>query len=688
MRIEPAALLAFTALALCGCVDPSSTAVSGGAAPPPPSPPTLTTFRALYVPAGGIVPYPNDIYFAGTADGTLNSVPVTPFNPNSGLLTELDGYSTTAPISIRFSSAVDASSLTPFNPLAAPTGTENIFVVNNNTGIPLVPGVHYEVGLSQAVDSGDSIVEIRPLAPLDPKTTYAFVVTASIVDANGTPVRADDDFQAIKDAFADGSTLSDPTLEAIKNDAVGPILAAATAAPPLGFGIPLDAIVSAWSVSTQSTFDVLEQLAATAAAQASLLVDTGTTTADLGLGLPGIADIYTGFIEVPYYGDKNNPLTTHWQGAPFTLDPSAPPTTHLTRFNPVPIATETLRIPLLATVPNAFSGQMQPAEGWPVVIYQHGVTSDRTSAFAMADSFAQAGFVVLAIDLPLHGITDSTNPLYQGPENPANPFGNNERHFFRDDVNAGGVPVPDGMIDNGMQIFNVADLLNTRDNFRQAAADLMQLSATIATIDLDGDQVPDLDASRRHFAAISLGSILSTPFLALNTEVTTATLSSPGGTWTQLLTDPDALVFGQPIINGLAAAGLVQGTTNFDVFVRDAQTILDPAESLNYAAAASENHPLHVIEILGDTSVVNSGTERAAALMQLTTVSATTVDPAGVRGVVRFTAGGHTSLLNPFADPSDPAGSAAATTEMQSEMVTFAATNGTTILVTDDSVVQ
>ena len=36
----------------------------------------------------------------------------------------------------------------------------------------------------------------------------------------------------------------------------------------------------------------------------------------------------------------------------------------------------------------------------------------------MADSFAQAGFAVIAIDLPLHGVTDTANPFYQGPGEP------------------------------------------------------------------------------------------------------------------------------------------------------------------------------------------------------------------------------------------------------------------------------
>ena len=131
--------------------------------------------------------------------------------------------------------------------------------------------------------------------------------------------------------------------------------------------------------------------------------------------------------------------------------------------NPTPVVrVPNQRIPLLATLPNAQSGQTKPAGGWPVVIFQHGITLNRTVMFAMADSFAQAGFAVVAIDLPLHGITDPSNPFYQAA---------NERHFNLDNVGATGVFAPDGQIDNGWQILNVGNPLNARDHIRQAVAD-------------------------------------------------------------------------------------------------------------------------------------------------------------------------------------------------------------------------
>jgi pimeloyl-ACP methyl ester carboxylesterase len=339
------------------------------------------------------------------------------------------------------------------------------------------------------------------------------------------------------------------------------------------------------------------------------------------------------------------------------------------------------RIPLLATLPNAQSGHSQPPAGWPVVIFQHGITVNRAVMLAVADAFAQAGFAVVAIDLPLHGITDPGSPFYQGP---SSPFGNNERHFNLDNVGATGVFAPDGQIDNGWQILNFGNPLNARDHIRQAVADTIHLVRTLPVLDFpDGDANPDLDAARVHFVGSSLGSIISGVFLGVNADVTTATLQSPAGPWTSILTDPGAIDFGAPIRNALAAQGLPFGTVGFDNFVRDLQTVIDPVDPVNYAAAAAAAHPLHVIEILGDTAVTNGPTDYIAGLWGLPGISTTlaTTPPGTVSGIVRFSAGGHSSLFN-------PAINVAVTTEMQRQAATYAASAGSVIQITDTSVVE
>ena len=631
----------------------------------PAAAPAGTGFVALYAPPVDVVPYPNDLY---NPTGTRLAVPVKITGPLSAALNTLDGFSTSAVISAPFNAPLDPASLQPWNPASGAPAAASIIVLNATAGTPLVPGVHYDVRVSTAAGGGNSVLEIVPLRPLAPRTRYVFIVTNRVRSRAGIAAGADQVFAAVRDAHLAGLT-SVPTVPALTPlfPAIAPLINTA-----VGLGIPGNTVAVAWSMQTQSIGNVLEAVAAATTPRPAALVAAGTT-AQLGAGLPGIASIYTGYLEVPYYGDPANPLTSFWVNSQLT-----PPNVQ----NPTPVArVPSKRIPLLATLPNAGSGHTQPASGWPVVIFQHGITLNRTVMFAMADSFAQAGFAVIAIDLPLHGITATTNPLYQGP---SSPFGNNERHFNLDNVGATGVFAPDGQIDNGWQILNVGNPLNARDHIRQAVADTIALTRTLPALDFpDGDANPDLDGARIHFVGSSLGSIISGVFLGLDTDIATATLASPAGPWTSILTDPQAIDFGAPIRAALSAQGLPQGTVGFDNFVRDLQTVIDPVDPINYAAAAAANHPLHVIEVLGDTAVPNAPNDYIAQLWNLPSRSATAMvaPPATVNGIVRFRSGVHSSLFNPTPSP-------AATAEMQRQTVTYAASGGSVIQITDSTVVQ
>jgi hypothetical protein len=231
---------------------------------------------------------------------------------------------------------------------------------------------------------------------------------------------------------------------------------------------------------------------------------------------------------------------------------------------------------------------------------------------------------------------------------------------------------------------NIGNPLNARDHIRQAVADTIALTRTLPTLNFpDGEASPDLDANRIHYVGSSLGSIISGVFLGVDTDIKTATLQSPAGPWTSILTDPQAIDFGGPIRNVLSAQGLPPGTVGFDNFVRDLQTVIDPVDPVNYAAAASATHALHVIEVLGDTAVPNAPNDYIAQLWGLPSVSTTTAvnPPATVSGIVRFRAGAHSSLFNPGPN-------AAVTAEMQQQTVVFAATSGSLIRILDSSVVN
>ena len=155
---------------------------------------------------------------------------------------------------------------------------------------------------------------------------------------------------------------------------------------------------------------------------------TGLTTNNLNAALPGKANVYVGSTQLPYYltpaatpADKAI-LTKFWTAAGASPVPGLDPASrNLTRFNPVPLKVADVTVPILVTAPNATAAGgacVKPAGGWPLVIVQHGITGNRTQALAMADSFADACYVVASMDLPLHGVTNTASPLFCSADEP------------------------------------------------------------------------------------------------------------------------------------------------------------------------------------------------------------------------------------------------------------------------------
>jgi pimeloyl-ACP methyl ester carboxylesterase len=376
---------------------------------------------------------------------------------------------------------------------------------------------------------------------------------------------------------------------------------------------------------------------------------------------------------------------------PFNAVGLDPTSTNVTFANPLPVATSTQIIPVLLTVPNANSGKTKPAAGWPIVIFQHGITRNRTDMFAIAGTLAAQGFAVIAIDAPLHGLTDKTNPLYIG-NTPFAAFGAHERTFDLDFANnQTGAPGPDGVIDaSGTYFINLPHLLTSRDNLRQATSDLMELTRAIPGMSFDG-KTTGFDGSQIEFVGQSLGSIIGTTFMAMEPHVNVGVLNVPGGGVVRLLDASPA--FGPSIHAGLAQAGLTPGTPNYDAFMLAAQTVVDSGDSINFAFATAGKSIL-AQEVVGDSSHLSdqvipnsvpgaplSGGEPLLAALGLSSFTQTTQAAAGIRGAVRFTQGEHGSLL-------DPTSSAAVTVEMQGEMASMIASGGRAVLITNPSVIR
>jgi hypothetical protein len=715
-RLIAAALLPSLFLAACGGGSNSPRAVEAPGATNNDGSPVTAIITAKFDPTNGVVPFPTNLLLSGTTDLTLN-IPVA--NPNDYSdpkvsMNALDGFSTTAPWSTTFSTPPRSSSVVAGS-------TVRVFQVTLSgpgggvTGLTreLTPNVDYVVGLSSSDTTGRTL-GIVPTKPLQQLTSYLVVLTNGITDGAGNDVTPDQTYFLAKrtSPLCVGGVSQDPLLPNATACALEPLrqLTNSQEGAAAAAGISPSKVVLSWVATTQSITPVLGQVqarTAQSAAASNLIVPTGLTLAQINSALPPIADVYVGAIDLPYY--LNAPTTTNpaaplsgfWRAAPGAyvppfagmLDPSS---TFVTFANPLPIANSTQRVPLLLTIPNAASGKPKPATGWPIVIFQHGITRDRTDMFAIAGTLASQGFAVIAIDAPLHGIVSANNLL-----NAANPafaaLGAHERTFNLDLVNnATGASGPDGMPEpSGSYFINLSSLLTSRDNNRQAVADLLVLAKTIPSAHYSASGT-DFDGARISFVGQSLGSILGTVFMGVQPDVQVAVLNVPGGGIPRLL--DGSPTFGPSIRAGLAAAGLTPGTPNYDAFFVATSTVIDSSDPINWALPANNSllasKRLLLQEVVGGGDVLPdqvipnfvagaplSGTEPLIRTLGLETITQTTQSATGIRGVVRFTQGNHGSLLDPTQYP-------AATFEMQGEMVSMLFSQGAAVQVANPSVIR
>jgi pimeloyl-ACP methyl ester carboxylesterase len=657
----------------------------------------------------------------------------------------LDGFGTQSDISVYFTSSIDKSSITSSDVLVYKTTSDvsTKAVDTKATPTQLKMGTDFIAEVSPGSDVGGSILTIKPLHPLaassiDPATstpvpaTYLVVVTSGLKDTSGDAASPSPDYSKVLAADLPvlsggkmGST-GDATLDQVALFTL-PQLAAAAGAPAK---VDPTKIAISFSFTTEYLGLSLGFLDAGATATAQPtgvgIIDTGNNVCDVLAAdgkIPGTTqpicdgavpgsfetEVFAGTVALPYYltvptKGSTAALTDSWHNAAggdtvISTDPAASETPKVTVAQNV--------IPILAALPIAGGpcGPM-PGTGWPVIIFQHGITRNREDMLAMASGFGGSCNAVVAIDLPLHGVTDTTDPFY------TKGF---ERTFDMDATGHAGA-TGKNIGGSGQQFINLTSTITSRDNLREGAADLINLVATLPNlhpVTLPAT-VYGFDSTKVHFVGHSLGGIIGTTFLGADTEgaelvalatsttpapkVLTATLANPGGHIAELLRNSPEF---EPIIDqGLAAQGIVKGTQEYYDFYSQAQAVVEDGDPANYAANAALLHPIHMVEVVGDGTaknlpdqvVPNSATQVLIDTMGLDKITATTTAPAPpalLHGGVQFTAGDHGSIL-------DPTASAAVTTEMQTEMVVFAVGNplvplpgdGAIILISNTAVVK
>jgi hypothetical protein len=212
-----------------------------------------------------------------------------------------------------------------------------------------------------------------------------------------------------------------------------------------------------------------------------------------------------------------------------------------------------------------------------VVIYQHGITTDRSTALTFGTALAALGYTVVAIDHPLHGIAPFTDEeqlalavklltaagldkataeslapalvagradfdaalagtpldaafdgnartsLVNTVENAGStvpglaPMPMNERHFGLYSPQPGSVAsinYETGVGDSGSMYINLLNLTNGRDNLRESVISKLNLRGSLANLDLSGFGGANLAGAEVFFVGHSLGTISGATLVA------------------------------------------------------------------------------------------------------------------------------------------------------------------------------
>ncbi|HDZ8831353.1 TPA: lipase [Aeromonas dhakensis] len=383
------------------------------------------------------------------------------------------------------------------------------------------------------------------------------------------------------------------------------------------------------------------------------------------------------------------------------------------RFNPLPMLEEVQSVPMRIFAKDALNTITD------VIIYQHGVTSVKENAYALALGQIYAGMqagkkvALVVIDHPLHG----------------------ERGFAlsgsMDTVTTSDNPTP---------YLNLSYLTVARDNLKQSVADLLGLRLAVGLANAKG-AIGSAGSLKVHFLGHSLGAISGTNLLAVANQsignaqadalfkFDTGGLAMPGGGIAPLLLNSPT--FGPTIKMGVLTSGSAELKAGFTAyapscktevptcFVNEflpslsatqqaaaastlqsysfaAQSVLDSADPINLGSGIKSDFPLFATEIVGDGAlslsdqvIPNSiasaplgGTEPLFKVLALQPLTAT---GAASHNAARFVAGGHSSLLAPD-ENFDPSGDV--TTEMQSEFASFFMSGGTAVKVTDPTLLK
>lgn len=300
-----------------------------------------------------------------------------------------------------------------------------------------------------------------------------------------------------------------------------------------------------------------------------------------------------------------------------------------------------------------------PPDGYPVVIYGHGLGASRDQLLSFAEPMTSQGYALVGIDMEGHGsryrdVDTGANLAAGRPAFSGDPM---LRDGFGDITGLGTT------FDFFEGFLNVAAV---RDSIRQSALDLSRLVQLLRQPGLDLSALgagAKLDARRIAYLGESFGTVVGTVFAAIEPDVALYVLNVPGGGILDLILPASAEIgsLALPIISTIYNPATPLG--RFSPVIGLMQAVLDGADPLTYAPHVLRDRftiggqtlgPRSVValEVVGDQVLSNRGTDALAQALRLDVLAPHLEPPAGLRSIPSPAAGnqgGQTAVLVQYA---------------------------------------
>jgi hypothetical protein len=412
----------------------------------------------------------------------------------------LDGFGTTAGVVLRFTGPLGA----------VPTGEVDSVTSPALQLLELSGATARRVPFEAELTDDDGLI-LWPMVPLRPKTRHAVVMTTALTDAAGACIAPS---PALRELVQGRVPAPGP-------DGLGQRYLDALAAAQVAPGEVSAAVV----FTTQSIVEQTQAIAADIRGRTYAWVDAPSCQ-----DKPAFRECDATFLAQDYRTDRVV------RGTAPTRDLVLP-----VRFwLPYPFGAAAIAVP-------------PPLPPAPVIIFGHGLASDRSQAGALAPFAAPAGMATVAIDAVAHG--DHPDSSGAGSKIEA------VLSFFAIDIERQSL-----------------DALVLRDNWRQSTWEKLQLIELMRQHpDVDGDGLADLDMSHLAYLGASLGGIMGPELLALSPDIGAGVLSVPGGRVSSIISDAELF---SGIVTLMAPAGTPKGEVRR--FFPLLQTALERGDSANF----------------------------------------------------------------------------------------------------------